>query len=783
MTNQKATHIILVITGMVLVLALGLVLIPLTSFESDYSKILLDRNNELLSARIAGDGQWRFPPIDTIPVKYEKALLVFEDKRFYQHFGLDPIAVGRALWSNIEAGTVVSGASTITMQVIRLSRPGRARSVTEKITEALLALHLELRHSKREILSLYASHAPFGGNVVGLEAASWRYFGCEPDRLSWAESALLAVLPNSPALIHPGRNRNRLLEKRNFLLNKMYQAGLMDSLTCELARAENLPPAPHAMPMSAPHLLARTENVSGIAKNSRYVTTIDKELQLKAKQIIERHHSINRANHIQNAAALVIDTRSGEVLAYIGNLSDFDLSENGNYVDIITAPRSTGSILKPLLYAGLLQSGEITPTQLVPDIPTNMEGFTPQNYSRSYNGAVPAWQALARSLNVPAVRMLQSYGVNRFYHLLQHLGMSTLFRPADDYGLSLILGGAECSLWDITSIYARMAYQVQLGYGVDSSKNYQVKYLIQGTKNEQTIDNMPYPLSPGAIWLTLEAMLEVARPGGENPWRSFSSSRKIAWKTGTSYGHRDAWAVGITPDMVIGVWCGNANGEGRPGLTGLNVAAPVLFDIFNIVEKGNWFVQPENDLDAVTVCVKSGYRSGVNCSESRTILTSTGNISKVCPYCKIIHVDKQRQWQISGSCESINNVVSTSWFVLPPAMEWYYKQSHSDYLPLPPIRPDCFEDRNLPLGLIYPQKNSKILVPVEIDGKIGRTVFKATHRDPAMKLFWHLNNEFIGNTEDIHQIAVAPQPGMYVLTIVDEVGNYLERRFEIVGGY
>jgi penicillin-binding protein 1C len=763
-----------------MVTGIFLLLIPFTSFDAGYSTVLLDKNKELLSARIASDGQWRFPPPDNIPRKYELALLAYEDKRFYHHIGLDPFAIGRALLSNIKSGKVISGASTITMQVIRLSRPGRSRTIFEKMLEALLAVHLELRFSKKEILSLYASHAPFGGNVVGLEAASWRYFGCDPGRLTWAESAMLAVLPNSPALIHPGRNRKKLRQKRNLLLTKMHKKGVFDLLTCDLAIAENLPPEPHAMPMHAPHLLDRIKNESGDDKISRYVTTIDKNLQIKVNQIIERHHNINRGNNIQNAAALIINVRNGNVLAYLGNLNNFKAGGNGNYVDIITAPRSTGSILKPILYAGMLQSGEILPEQLVPDIPTRMGGFAPQNYSRKYQGAVPAWQALARSLNVPAVRMLQTYGLDRFYNLLQNLGMTTLFRKADDYGLSLILGGAEGSLWDITSIYARMAFQVQAGYGLNKGDKFKIDYLNDNT-DEYINNSLTYPLDAGTIWLVFEAMLEVTRPGSENPWRNFSSSRKIAWKTGTSYGHRDAWAIGITPHYAVGVWAGNADGEGRPGLTGLKVAAPILFDIFNVPEKSHWFITPEMDLEEVVVCARSGYRKGVNCTHFKTIRNTRSNNTKVCPYCTIVHVDKKMQWQVSGNCESIDNILNISWFVLPPAIEWYYMQHHSDYRPLPPFRTGCFEDRNLPLALIYPQNNSKIFVPLEIDGKIGRTVFKATHRDPAMKLYWHLDSEFIGGTEDIHQIAVAPQPGEHLLTVVDESGNYLERKFEIIG--
>jgi penicillin-binding protein 1C len=686
----QRNKIIVVLLGFVLAAHILLLLVPHTSFNSDYSEILIDKNGYLLSASIAEDGQWRFPPINTIPNKYEQALITFEDNRFYYHPGVDPLAIARALSSNIKAGRVKSGASTITMQVIRLSRRGSARTVGEKVLEALLALHLELKLSKMEILSLYASHAPSGGNVVGLEAASWRYFGREPDRLTWAESAMLAVLPNSPALIHPGRNRQDLLEKRNALLYRMYEKGIFDTLTYELSVAEILPPEPHPMPMHAPHLLARLKSETDTKNISRFESTLDKNLQVRVNQILNTHYQYNQENLINNASAVIFDVHTGETMAYVGNLINMNLTENGNFVDIVMAPRSTGSILKPFLYAGMLQGGDILPGQLVPDIPTRLGGFAPQNFNRKYQGAVPAWKALARSLNVPAVRMLQSYGVDRFYHLLQKLGMSTLFRHADDYGLSLILGGAEGTLWELTSIYATMANQLQLGSGRSDDEVFNISYLKKEKNSSDGVDEN-YPLDAGTIWLVFEAMTKVVRPGAENAWRNYVSSSKIAWKTGTSYGHRDAWAIGVTPDYAVGVWVGNADGEGRPGLTGLQVAAPVLFDIFNFFEKGRWFDPPEMYLDNVLVCSKSGFRKGPNCEQSKMTQSTRSENTRVCPYCKNIHLDKEQKFQVSSDCEPIDNIYTRNWFVLPPAMEWFYLKNHSDYKPLPRYKSGCFE--------------------------------------------------------------------------------------------
>jgi penicillin-binding protein 1C len=784
--------------------------LPTPLFDEPVSTVLLDRNGELLGASIAEDEQWRFPPTAAVPEKFVRAITCYEDRRFFYHPGVDPLALARAVWQNLRSGEVVSGGSTITMQVIRLSRKGQQRTLWEKLIEMILAIRLEISMSKEEILALFASHAPFGGNVVGLEAASWRYFGRGPDKLSWSEIAMLAILPNSPSLIHPGKNRERLLLKRDKLLDRLREEGFIDPLSCDLAKQEPLPPKPHPIPMQAPHLLMRVKlsklpsRSDGNKKQgpftnpSRIRTTLEKNIQVRAAQIIQRHHEHLAENGIHNAAALIIEVENGNVLAYIGNIHEFSSAEHGNHVDVITAPRSTGSILKPLLYAGMLNAGDILPTELVPDIPTRMGGFAPQNYSRTYQGAVPAHMALARSLNVPAVRMLHAYGVDRFYGLLNRLGMTTLHRPAQDYGLSLILGGAEGTLWDITGIYAGMARSVNNFTSPQQSKktsfsppNYlwqqrtdtHTKRVSRGDAGMKT--PRQEPLEPAACWLALKAMVEVVRPAEESNWRNFASSRTIAWKTGTSYGFRDGWAIGVTPQYAVGVWVGNANGEGRAGLTGIATAAPILFELFGLLDVHGWFDPPEADLVEIEVCAKSGYRAGPYCAETKKVLAPAAGLRKQrCPYCQIVHCDANREWRVHSQCEHIAAIRGVKWFVLPPAMEWYYKRHHSDYHPLPPYRSDCMEAMDgfvtASMSLIYPAENGLIYVPIELDGQRGRTVFEAAHRNTHATIYWHLDGEYLGATRDIHQIALAPKPGEHTITLVDENGECLQRKFAVL---
>ncbi|MFZ5568985.1 MAG: penicillin-binding protein 1C [Thermodesulfobacteriota bacterium] len=767
-------------------------------FQAPYSQLLLDQNGELLGAAIADDDQWRFPPAGQVPERFVDALLLFEDRRFHRHPGVDPLALARAVKQNILAGKKISGASTITMQVIRLSRPGRPRSFVEKIIEMLLALRLETRKSKAEILSLYAAHAPFGGNVVGIEAAAWRFFGHAPGELTWAEAAVLAVLPNSPGLIHPGKNPHLLMKKRNRLLMRLQEKGRIDELTCRLAMQEPLPDWGNPIPNVAPHLLERVKTRRKLAGGSnqdaaaaRLQTSLVKELQVAATEILVKHHLRLRQNRIENAAALILDVKTGNVLAYIGNVPGSRNHEHANCVDIIMARRSTGSILKPLLYAGMLDSGEMLPATLFPDVPTRLGGFAPQNFGKTYQGAVTAATALIRSLNVPAVRMLQSYGVGRFCSLLKSVGMTTLHRGADEYGLAVILGGAEGRLWEITGIYAGLA-RLALSQSADPRKRafFPPAFIpapVTALHHDpaRTDGELNSPLSPAAAWLTLNTLSELVRPEEEGDWRSFKSAARIAWKTGTSYGFRDGWAVGTTARHAVGVWVGNADGEGRPDLTGIHAAAPILFDLFRILGDQPWFYMKPKGLVTIQVCAHSGHRAGMDCAETRTVPAPKAGLgSAVCPYCRTIHCDGEKRYRLHSKCARIADLQPAKWFVLPPAMEWYYRKCHSDYKPLPPFRNDCREvlppATTTSMCLLYPGRNDRIYVPLELGGDRGRTVFQAAHRDLRAAVYWHLDENFIGSTREIHHMALMPSPGPHILTLVDENGERLVKKFVVL---
>ena len=715
MSRRKAVFLIL----FEVLLAGWLCCLPRDLFQgTSYATVVTDRNGELLGARIADDQQWRFPPCDTVPERFATALIRFEDRHFRRHPGVNPVALVRAFADNLRAGHVVSGGSTLTMQVIRLSR-NRERTLWQKLVEAVLATRLEFRCSKDEILALYASHAPFGGNVVGLEAAAWRYFGRPAGELSWAESATLAVLPNAPATIHPGKGREQLLAKRNRLLEQLHRHGCFDASTLESALAEPLPDAPYPLPNLARQFVERQPR--GVETR----TDIDISLQRQVEDATTRWSDELALTGTADLAAVILDIRTGKTIAYVGNASPAR-PRPGSEVDIASAPRSTGSILKPFLYCAALADGTILPRTLLRDTPVNLNGFTPQNFDLQFHGAVPAAEALARSLNVPAVHLLRAYGPPRFLEILREAGLSTLPRDASYYGLSLILGGGEGTLADITQAYAGMVRSYD-GLPTDSPFR----------------DRL-------ALWYTFEALKEVNRPD-EIDWKLIRSVRKAAWKTGTSYGYRDAWAVGVTPDYAVGVWCGNADGHGVAGMTGARTAGPVLFDLLNLLPpSSDWFEEPLDGGVWLDVCKESGMLKSQDCPDyERILLPVRAQESDVCPY----HKDSS--------------------FRLPPAMEWYYKAYHPEY----EVRP-VSRDAAL-MEFLYPEGGSVLTLPRQLDGSEGGAVFQAVHRDPAATLFWHLDDTYLGETRIIHQMRLSPAPGKHTVTVVDGDGNSVSVGFTV----
>ena len=750
-------------------------------FQAPCSTVLLDREGRLLCAAVAPDGQWRFPPPDSLPPRFVACLLQFEDRHFMEHHGVHLPSMVRAMRQNSRAGHVVSGGSTLTMQLARLSLNERERSYGQKIQEVLLALRVELRTPKADILKQFAANAPFGGNVVGIDAAAWRWFGRPAHDLGWAECATLAVLPNAPSAIYPGKGHDALKRKRDRLLDRLMIVGFLDSVACQLAKEEPLPGKAQPLPYLAPHLMATLATTGHAGTTVR--TTIDAHLQQRATEAIAHYAAALEANELHNAALLILDVPTGRALAYVGNNP---LAGNGHAgaVDIARRPRSTGSLLKPFLYADMLQCGELLPDMLVADVPTHYAGFTPRNTDGHFSGAVPASRALARSLNVPAVRALRKHGVARTLRTLNAMGLHSLDRGADHYGLSLMVGGGESSLWELAGAYASMARTVNEFGRTSNEENLGLVHppiVVDGVVGARVGSDASAPvLSASAIHFTLQAMRSVNRPDVQSGWQCFSGGQPIAWKTGTSYGHRDAWAIGVTDRWCVAVWTGNASGEGRPGNTGTLAAAPLLFEMFGLLPASDATDPPYDEMVRTLVCNRSGHRAGAHCEHAdSTWIPAVGMRTPPCPYHRMITVDATGNFRTTDAV----GMRQVSWFVLPPAMEHYTAPGDPTYLSLPPWADGTGATTDeVPFALIYPEPGTRLLIPLELDGTPGNAVFEATHRQLNGKLHWHVDGIYLGATVGDHRMAMSPAEGEHRITLADPTGASVNIPFTVVAG-
>jgi len=731
--------------------------------------VVQSEEGQILSVKIAADGQWRFPVIDSLPPTYEQCLLEFEDKHFYKHPGVNPFALLRATVQNIRSRKIVSGGSTISMQCIRIAKGNPKRNLWIKCLEMFQAIRLELKYSKAEILRLYASIAPFGGNIVGLEAASWRYFGRNSEQLSIAETATLAVLPNAPALIYPGKNQKELIAKRNRLLKRLFESKKIDEQTLDLALDEPVPSRIYTIIREAPHLLDRIVSEGGNGQRIR--TSLDYDLQLKVNGLANRYHNVLHQNEIHNLAVLVLDLQNGEVKSYCGNSNCSD-EEVGQSVDLIQAKRSSGSILKPFLYHGMIRDGMILPYTLLPDIPTNFGGYAPKNFDERFDGAVHADEALARSLNVPAVRSLQEYGIEKLHKELNELGLTSIDNSPSHYGLSLILGGAETRLFELCEAYMNLARSIS------DLKPIHASYKCGTTELESSRN---YNFDRGAAWWTAEALKSLNRPESEQGWKLFSSSQKIAWKTGTSFGFRDAWSIGFNSRYLVGVWIGNADGEGRPGLTGTNTAAPLMFNVFKELETQDWFDKPMGSLKAIEVCKKSGYKAQANCIETELkSFPRNSNKSRICPYHEEIHLDEQQMNRVHGNCYPVNKIRRVKWFILPAVQAYYYRTVNPSFEPLPDYKSGCNPTDSRSMEMIYPTEDSRIKIPKNLDESLSKLILQLSHLNNSTRVYWHLDEKYLGSTLGEHTFEILPKIGSHVLSCVDENGETIDVEFDII---
>jgi len=729
-------------------------------FEVDYSTIVKSEDGHLLHVFLNENEQW-FLPTDTsaIPKKLEEAVLLYEDQNFHSHFGVDIGAIFRAAYQNLGAGRVISGASTIPMQVVRL-RHQNNRNFFYKVLEAIEAIKISLHFSKVEVLRMYLQHAPYGGNVIGYQTAAHKFFGKPINSLTWSEAATLAVLPNSPGLIYPSKTNNRLFQKRNALLKKLFDEGYINEITYQLSIMEAVPDRFITFKSSAPHAASYLK--TQYPDRKIFNTTIDKSLQDKANYIVKKYEEIYASDGIRNLACLIADSKTGEIKAYIGS-PDFYDNKNKGQVDGVMAYRSSGSILKPFLYALSIDEGLILPETFIRDLPTYFDGFSPNNANEDFLGVVTAKEALVKSLNIPAVRLLNSYGLFQFYSFLKEAGVKSLFRSADEYGLPLILGGAEVSVWDMVRLYRGLANEGKFSDNI---------ILKNSDSNSQEGAQL---ISSGSTYLTLEMLKDLKRPGSEYFWQKFNNAKDFSWKTGTSYGHKDAWAVGLNPEYTIAVWVGNFDGESNKNLSGANSAGPILFDLLEALptKPNNWFELVEMDFREMEICSVSGFRASKNCPDTDLVNAPYGMKSmKSCDYHQTKYLSDNLDLQTCSACWNELGATPTKLLEYPPDIAYYLRRKGAFITSIPPHNPECSRYRaEKSSKIIYPNMDAKLFLPVDFNGELQKVICKVGHTSSVNKVYWYLNEEYLGETDRQHKMAVNFKSGWNELKIVDDLGG------------
>ncbi|MGB0840444.1 MAG: penicillin-binding protein 1C, partial [Chitinophagales bacterium] len=643
--------------------------------ETDYSTIVTSDDQNILYAFLNKDDRWRMKTdLNEITPELTKAILFKEDKYFYYHFGINPFAIIRAFFNNITKKERTSGASTITMQVARMLNP-KPRTYTNKLLEMFHAFQLEWTYTKKEILQLYINLIPYGGNIEGVKSAAVLYFDKAPNHLSLAEVTTLAIIPNRPTSLRLGHNNETIRKVRNKWLNRFKSAQLFPQDIIEDALQEPLEVKRLAAPRIAPHFSLKMK------QRHPHKDVIKTNLNLNKQLITSKlvHNYVQRLYYkrITNAAVLVINNQTQEVEAYVGS-ADFNNRKTSGQVDGIQAIRSPGSTLKPYLYGLAFDKGLLTFKTTISDVPVNFTGYSPVNYSGNYEGMVSIEHALSNSLNIPAVKVANQMGVDYFIHQLSLAGFEQIQADQNKLGLSVVLGGCGATLEELTQLYSSFAHQGQ----------YQsFAWLASDTSTTTTTI-----LSPAAAHVVTETLTQLTRPDLPKNYTSSKNLPKVAWKTGTSYGRRDAWSIGYNSNYTIGVWVGNFSGEGVPELTGADIATPLLFDIFNTIDyapQKDWFIAPKS-LSIRWVCSATGLPPSDYCEDQiMEDFLPLVSPTKKCSHLQKIWLSADEKFSYCTSCLPANGYKKKHFPNLSPEIITFYEQAHIHYDKPPPHNPKC----------------------------------------------------------------------------------------------
>ncbi len=765
------TWSIRIVGGLMLTLCFGFVLdryvfpLPVERLERPHSQFIYARDGRLLTAFASSDFFWRKPvTLDEISPDLIRSVIACEDRWFYYHPGFNPVSLVEAAVANARAGHIVRGGSTITMQIARMMEP-KSRTIGNKLIEIFRSLQLEWHYSKDELLEIYFNTAPYGGNIEGVGAASHFYFGKRPGRLTLSEAAILTAIPASPNLYRPDVAGNVCRMRRDQVLAYLQRRDIITPEEYRTAVDEEIPVNRVERPFVAPHFCQTI--AAQYPDRSDIMTTIDPVTQTVAERLAREHIAVLHTRAIHNLSIVVIDNRTGELLAQVGS-PDFDDSRHHGQINGAYALRSPGSALKPFIYALGFETGAITPSTRLDDIPVSYRGYSPENYDRTYHGVVPVRDALIQSLNVPAVNLTAKIGLRRFYDLLKAGGLSSLVNEYDYYGLPLVLGSGEVSLMDLSNMYASIARRGM--------------YIPVGTLRDTLPVRPERLLSEETCYILSTILAELHRPDLPTSWEFTPDMPTVAWKTGTSFGRRDAWAIGYNPDFTVGVWAGNFSGEGSPYLVGAEAAAPLMLSLFREIsadKEPTWFEQPDG-VGIRDVCTVSGDLPGKYCrSTRRELYIRDVSSCAVCPVHRRIMVDRQTGYMLCRACaygKRVDSVIVEDW---PPRVSAWLLD-HGAIPPLPEHNPQCrgLFAENIPV-ILSPEDSTVFILQPGIPGEYQKILFDASAALDSRTLHWFLDKELFATCDIGDRIFYAPQPGRHTLMCVDDFGRSSKISFEV----
>lgn len=743
---------------------------PWAALERPLSVEVTGRDGEPLRRFLAADERWRFPVrLDDLPPELPAAVVAAEDRRFYSHWGVDPVAIARAAWSNLSAGRVVSGASTLPMQIARLAHrfeagEARSRTLGAKLVEAFRALQLDWHRSKDEILEIYLNLAPYGRNLEGVGAASRFWFDTTPDGLSAGEIALLVALPRSPVGYDPVRRSQAARSVRDRVLDELTAKGVFDPERASRAKAQPLPKELAAVPFVAPHLTRlASRSLRPLGGTSGVRTTVDRRLQQVVTEQVSRRIGELRDRGLGNAAAVVLDLETRAVRAWVGSAEFFDETFQGQ-VDGILARRSPGSTLKPFLYALAFDRGDAVPESWLLDVPRDYAGYTPENYDGTYRGRVTAREALIHSLNAPAVALLADVGLEPFHGLLRDGGLDTLAKDPGRYGLPLILGGGEVDLVSLTNLYATLA---------DGGRNRPWTLWFDQERAPRRSD--PELLSRGASSLVLDVLTQVERPDLPESWNLARGVPRVAWKTGTSFGHRDAWAVGVSRRWAIGVWVGRFDGRAVQGISGSRDAGPLLFDLFRAVETGGASPpEPSSEPPEIEVCEVSRDLPGPWCPTRLHVPYLPGRSHFVtCRAHRRILVDAETGDRLPGDCGRGRVRTARVVTLHPPELVGWWRSRDRHVEGLPPVAAGCSgRGGGDPPRIVSPDAATPYRVRPDAPRAYQKVPLVARAGASTERLYWYQDGRLLVTASpDRDAFLPLPEPGVHRLVVVDDMGR------------